>query len=155
MLLFLPPPPPHFKKQFTEEIDCFSIYIQNHPKQTCWSREMAENISLCAKGVVSPCMCVANSGGQGYIRRLMIYGIPELLPLNQTLAVAQFLSVSYSVQFRMVSVHSEKPVCTYALHPSSWKSPQRCLWKGANAWVIDNVGPPLSFQGRSSVFSDP
>ena len=52
-----------------------------------------------------------------------------------------------SVQFKMVSMRSEKP---YALHPvSQIKFPQRCLSNSSSVRLSDD-GPPSSFQRRSS-----
>ena len=42
-----------------------------------------------------------------------------------------------SVQFKMVSMHSGKPICA---PPISQKFPQRCLWNSFNVRLIDN-GP--------------
>ena len=49
----------------------------------------------------------------------------------------------------MVSLHSEKPISSYALHPVSQKFPQCCLWNSSSVRLIDN-GPLSAFQGGSS-----
>ena len=54
------------------------------------------------------------------------------------------------VQFKMLSMHSEKPIsASPRLHPISQKFLQCCLWNGSNVRLTDN-SPLLSFEGRSS-----
>ena len=51
------------------------------------------------------------------------------------------------VQFKMVSICSEKPICSLPRH--SQKFPQRCLWNGSRVRLIE-ISSLSSFQGRSS-----
>ena len=50
------------------------------------------------------------------------------------------------VQFKMVSVHSEKPICSPHV---SQTFPQHCLRNSASVYLIDD-GPLSAFQGKSS-----
>ena len=72
----------------------------------------------------------------------------ELSCRYRTRGVDIYTNIQSSVQFKMVSMRSKKPII-YALHPVYHKFPQRCFWNGCNVRLIDD-GPLSSFHGRSS-----
>ena len=61
-------------------------------------------------------------------------------------AAENWMIQPYSVQFKMVSMRSEKPICA---PPRLSEVPPTFHWSGSNDRLIDD-GPLSSFQGRSS-----
>ena len=153
-MFFTTPPHPPIKKTttITEEIGCFSIFTSRTiPNRPAGQGKWLKIFHCVLRGQCRPVCVSLILEGEGILDVSWSMEFQGCFPWTKPSQWHNFYQILIQFSSRLYLCTQKSP---YALHPSSWKSPQWCLWNSANAWVIDNIGPSLSLQRRLSVFSN-